>query len=1536
MAIGFARLEFVKRSSGKTVCSKSAYNSKSKIEFEGNATLSPQTFDWSYKGVSFFHKVLLPSGAHEKFQSAQALWNAVEAKETRINSQVAMEVVLALPDDKAIDLNDRIKLTESFAKIHFIDKGLAAQIDIHAPERKIQITRDNREIGLFEGMCGDILKEDPENLTIRFEGSKEISFNPREFNGFVERDNNWHAHILITTRRFKANGLEFEDHKARDLVPRVNKGKVIFGPDWGKLWTDHQNRYFEEKGLNLKVDSPGLQPQEHLGPVRMRGRAFDLLQEHSRRLEENIERSKNPTEILKKLTERLSVFTKGDVEHFLQKHVPHESLSEVQEAFWRQKDLVPLVDKDTGELTSNYTSRLVLDEEKKILRVADRISSKEAIQIEVKNAIEAAEALNTEQKQAFNSIILGKKLACLQGYAGTGKSHLLAALRQAYQASGYQVRAFGPDTATADVLKEKGFSSAENVYKFLFSYHSGKRTIATSKEVWILDEAGKIGNRPLLELLKAAEKKDVKVILSGDSAQMPSVERGGMFKIFCERYKSCVLQEIQRQQVEKQREIAKNLAAGEFGAAIDKLNATSRLRWSQTKREAVEELISTWAADTRCSPKPSTLLIAHTNDEVRLLNEMVRIVRKTRGELSEKEFLCDTFLGKVYLSEGDRIEFRKKDEKIGVTNGLFGTIVHAEADKFVVSVEKGKKEIQTITFNPQEYYSYQLGYASTYFRSQGKTIDKAYVLHSQFLNRPMFYVGLTRHVKEAFYFVSRDQVYCLADLKRQASRNSSKESAVSFTTLDEIQERDHNLQKAKDLSRLKTSDSFLDRLKGYGISAVLAVKEVTSSFKERLEDRRPSEEFFNPKISDQKTIAAVKEIIKAAEEETPSQLLKTILSHDSSLDKQEKSFSNVGKTRPFVNPEEFFAKRQEIKKQVWSSFGFEKQESFRQYFSLADEAQQLREIVEIEKESSDKVIGSVEHAKEWKNACEARDQSAHKLANEVTTDNLCDFLGKKSAALIADQSARHEERQQRKVATKGTHIEEELLTHIEPLVHRLFPDGPSRKERTAWRFGNKGSLSIEITGKEAGKYFDFESQEGGGLLKLVQQKLGLGRLEAIEWAKEFVGTAPELQIPKTSLSPSEKAVIDPEWVPLKPEPNFPAPKLEELSKQKLCRYFTEAARHEYRDELGDLLYYRLRLTDKTCPSKKITPPLSFGYWKSKPEEKCWELKGFDRGKSVLYNLHLLKKNPYSTVLIVEGEKTADKALDKFPGEDLICMTWSGGAGAAKRANWAPLIGRNVIIWPDNDKTGFQAGEDVCRELRKVGISSLRLVGSEELSARFLEKWDLADPLPLDIKPDAVKSILLSSWHKGINPEQVISRVSSSFKNDTIDKLRVNEILWRVDERLRPELEKRLSGQFWKVNNAILTETARILLRNKEWEPQLRYQVGKNSVSQISWQVMVFEAQYGRDPSNRELDKIKEVLMQANRMQISKHNRTEELGFDKAVSFICEKHLAGQPVTKEDLQKATLSMTQEAKTRSDSLKDLSLGFAQQKSQQEVTI
>src|SRR4051812_16630610 len=60
--------------------------------------------------------------------------------------------------------------------------------------------------------------------------------------------------------------------------------------------------------------------------------------------------------------------------------------------------------------------------------------------------------------------------------------------------------------------------------------------------------------------------------------------------------------------------------------------------------------------------------------------------------------------------------------------------------------------------------------------------------------------------------------------------------------------------------------------------------------------------------------------------------------------------------------------------------------------------------------------------------------------------------------------------------------------------------------RRTWRYGNKGSLAVEISGPKRGKWFDHERSEGSDALGLVQRVYG--RSSAFRWAREWLGGAP--------------------------------------------------------------------------------------------------------------------------------------------------------------------------------------------------------------------------------------------------------------------------------------------------------------------------------------------------------------------------------------------------------------------------------------------
>jgi hypothetical protein len=96
----------------------------------------------------------------------------------------------------------------------------------------------------------------------------------------------------------------------------------------------------------------------------------------------------------------------------------------VVQLFDRETGKLPLNPK-TGEIEERYTTMEVLLEERRCLLNADKIQQKGAFYVNFYNCLDQfSSKLTSEQKIVFENILRGKRLSCIEGHAGTGKSHL--------------------------------------------------------------------------------------------------------------------------------------------------------------------------------------------------------------------------------------------------------------------------------------------------------------------------------------------------------------------------------------------------------------------------------------------------------------------------------------------------------------------------------------------------------------------------------------------------------------------------------------------------------------------------------------------------------------------------------------------------------------------------------------------------------------------------------------------------------------------------------------------------------------------------------------------------------------------------------------------------------------------------------------------------------------------------------------------------------------------------------------------------------
>lgn len=169
--------------------------------------------------------------------------------------------------------------------------------------------------------------------------------------------------------------------------------------------------------------------------------------------------------------------------------------------------------------------------------------------------------------------------------------------------------------------------------------------------------------------------------------------------------------------------------------------------------------------------------------------------------------------------------------------------------------------------------------------------------------------------------------------------------------------------------------------------------------------------------------------------------------------------------------------------------------------------------------------------------------------------------------------------------------------------------------------------------------------------------------------------------------------------------------------------------YTYHDENHQIISYVCRF-DFPDGSKQTLPysPVTDG------SVVKWGWKGLPAPKS-LYNLHLIKQNPKSTIILVEGEKSADAGNNAT--ESFIFVTWQGGAKGIRHSNFKPLHGRKVILWPDNDYLQkddngvvkpfeLQPGNNAMLNIADIIGKSCSLLKWVKNADELPNKWDCAD------------------------------------------------------------------------------------------------------------------------------------------------------------------------------------------------------------------
>jgi Ti-type conjugative transfer relaxase TraA len=740
----------ISRASGRSAVAAAAYRAGECLTNERDGL----THDFTRRDGVEHAEIVIPQGSNAEWaKDRSALWNAAERAEKRVDARVAREFEIALPHE--LNAEQRLELTREIAQGLADRYGTAVDFAIHAPH-----------------------------------GATDVR--------------NHHAHLLMTTRTVTADGLADKTAIEREnkwLAANDLPSTQMQLRDIRQSWEQTANEHLARAGLEIRIDHRShqergleIEPTEHMGvhatQIKRRGKAVERVRLDAEAARRNaaLIREK-PEQILSIITNEKSVFDRRDVARALHRYV--DGVEEFQSAFARVMaspalvELQPEQRDGRGQVAelARYSTREMVKIERGMASSADALAQARGHGVaerHVAAALSARPFLSEEQREAVRHVTGEERIAAVVGRAGAGKSTMLSAAREAWEREGFSVYGAALSGKAAEGLEESSGIASRTLASWENGWNAGKGELGKG-DIFVIDEAGMVSSRQLARFAGEAERTGAKIVLVGDPEQLQPIQAGAAFRALAERVGFAELEGVRRQAEDWQRAASVAFARYRTEEGLSAYAERGVVHLAETREDARAEIVRDVVADMDERAGGSRIVLAHLRADVRELNQAIRTARQERGELAgERSYSTND--GERKFAAGDRILFLENNRDLAVKNGMHGTVEKAEEGRLTVRLDntKGPGQGRAVSVSMGDYAAIDHGYATTIHKSQGATVDRAYVLASETMDRHLAYVAMTRHRDSATLYAGREEFRDFAALSGRLSRARAKETTLDY------------------------------------------------------------------------------------------------------------------------------------------------------------------------------------------------------------------------------------------------------------------------------------------------------------------------------------------------------------------------------------------------------------------------------------------------------------------------------------------------------------------------------------------------------------------------------------------------------------------------------------------------------------------------------------------------------------------------------------------------------------------------------------
>jgi conjugative relaxase-like TrwC/TraI family protein len=394
------------------------------------------------------------------------------------------------------------------------------------------------------------------------------------------------------------------------------------------------------------------------------------------------------------------------------------------------------------------TPELLQIEQRVIARVLDGQGQRARVVPEdrVERALRARPYLSPEQRAMVRRLTLGgDAVAVVAGKAGAGKTSALDAAREAWEQAGVEVLGAAVARRAAHELESGAGILSTSVAAIVAALRQGSWR-PPAGAVLVVDEAGMLPTRDLVELIDSVGQANGKLVLVGDHRQLPEVGAGGAFRALVWRGLAVELHENRRQATAVERRAVDDLRAGRAERAVSVKREHHTLVLADDAGALRRQLVRDWWESRDVD---GAVMLALRRADVADLNARARALMRESGALGSETLQ----LAAGEVSSGDRVLLRKNSRRLHVANGERGRVLAVDPSARSMTIDLGGRTVRldrayldgrTQRGDPTVLH----GYAMTGHLAQGLTVRRAFVLGTDAVYREWGYTALSRGREE--------------------------------------------------------------------------------------------------------------------------------------------------------------------------------------------------------------------------------------------------------------------------------------------------------------------------------------------------------------------------------------------------------------------------------------------------------------------------------------------------------------------------------------------------------------------------------------------------------------------------------------------------------------------------------------------------------------------------------------------------------------------------------------------------------------------